>query len=178
MGAEELNMRSRSSLKAIGMLLGCSVFAWAPMAQAQLAPAPNPGCTETVSYDNATTVTITLTITEAGFKAPGLTFDSPVPSPVTVDTVTCTAGAGAACGTMNHTANDASGTLTTLNTGSTATITISGTVPSNPANAPYSNTTTLTCSNASGCNAGAGDITATCTNSTTLPVKLQSFDVT
>jgi len=51
-------------------------------------------------------------------------------------------------------------------------------VPSNPANAPYSNTTTLTCSNASGCNAGAGDITATCANSTTLPVKLQSFDVT
>ena len=178
MNTEESNMRGRSSLKMIGLFFGCSVFALPAMAQTiPLAPAPNPGCVETVSYDNANTVTITVTITEAGFKAPGLTFDSPVGSPVTVSTATCTAGAGAACGTTNHTTSDASGTLTQLNTGTTATITITGTVPNNPANAPYSNTTTLTCSSASGCSNTGSDIIATCNNSTTLPVKLQDFDV-
>ena len=144
----------------------------------------DPGCSgKTVTYDPvAGTVTSTFTIVNNDpnnavppDNADGTTFSDNVAAPVTVTQTTCTPSGGAAGCTVGFVGNAVTGTIATFPTGSQVVVTVVGTVPagntgtySNTANVtPPANLTTG--SDATGNNA--------CTNSTTLPVKLQNFDV-
>jgi len=146
----------------------------------------DPACGgKNVSYDPvAGTVTSSFTIQNNDpnnsvppNNADGTQYHDAVPGPVAVTGAICEVISGAAdCGTGPVVAgNDVSGTLPTFPTGAVVKITINGTVPAGQTG-PYSNTadvippTNLTAgSDATGNNS--------CTNSATLPVKLQSFDV-
>jgi hypothetical protein len=144
----------------------------------------DPACSsKNVVYDPGTnTVTSTFTIVNndpnnavAPDNADGTTFEDVVPGPVVVNNITCTPSGGAVCDTTASSGNDVKGTLTTFPTGSSVLVTVTGTVPGGSQGA-YSNTATVTPPT----NLTAGsDSTGNnlCTNSTTLPVKLQSFDV-
>jgi uncharacterized repeat protein (TIGR01451 family) len=141
----------------------------------------NPTCGKSVTYDPvAGTVTSVITVTNNGpDEAPGVHFDDIVPGPVTVTGATCTnTTGGAACPasiTVNApTANEVSGTIDTFPSGSTVEITIVGTVPggqqgvfSNTANLSVDPNVIIT----------PIDWVFSCTGETTLPVRLQNFDV-
>jgi hypothetical protein len=144
----------------------------------------DPACSgKTVVYDpTAGTVTSTFTIVNndpnngvAPDSADGTTFEDVVPAPVVVTNVSCTPSGGAVCDTSATSGNDVKGTLTTFPTGSSVLVTVTGTVPGGSTGG-YSNTATVT---------PPADLTAgsdttgnnLCTGITTLPVKLQSFDV-
>jgi len=145
----------------------------------------DPGCGgKTVSYDPvAGTVTSTFTIQNNDpnnglppEKADGSTFEDNVPGPVVVTNITCTpAGGAAGCDTSATVGNDVKGTIATFPTGSSVLVTIVGTVPGGSVGA-YENTATVT---PSAIVTVTSDSTGnnSCSNSTTLPVKLQSFDV-
>lgn len=144
----------------------------------------DPGCSgKTVTYDPvAGTVTSTFTIVNNDpnnavppDNADGTTFSDNVAAPVTVTQTTCTPSGGAAGCTVGFVGNAVTGTIATFPTGSQVVVTVVGTVPAGNTGT-YSNTANVTPpanltvgSDATGNNA--------CTNSTTLPVKLQNFDV-
>lgn len=149
----------------------------------------DPSCSgKTVTFDPvAQTVTSTFTLVnnpgQLNFpadSADGTTFEDLVPGPVVVRPVgptgvTCTSADGAVCDLTGTSGNDVKGTITTFPTGSHVTVTIVGDV-SNPPAGPYTNTATLTPPGTltAGANVTGND---SCTNFTSLPVKLQSFDV-
>ena len=142
----------------------------------------NPTCTfagagDGVVYNAAAgTITKTFTLTNNGpDPANGTSFADTVPAPVSVTGATCgNALGGAVCPvSVSAAGNNVSATIVTLPSGGSVDITINGTVPAGNTGS-YSNTVTLT--------AGLNVITPaewvnTCIGSTTLPVKLQSFDV-
>lgn len=147
----------------------------------------DPGCSgKTVTYDaGAGTITSTFTLVNndpnngtPGQNADGTTFednlDNNAPPTVTVTNVTCTSNDGAVA-TCGFTGNDVTGTVTTFPSGSHVLVTITGTVPGGNMGT-YSNTATLTppANLTAGVDATGNNL---CSNSTTLPVKLQSFDV-
>ena len=131
-----------------------------------------------VVYDPvANTITKTFTLKNDGpDSADGTTFDDPLPAPVTsvVGTPTCVASGGATCGTVTVNGSiDVKGGVTVFPSGSSVVITIVANVP--PGNTgSYSNIVTLK----QGPNVivPAGWVT-TCSGSTTLPVRLQEFEV-
>jgi hypothetical protein len=149
----------------------------------------DPGCSgKTVSYDPvAGTVTSTFTIVNndpnnamTADNADGTSFednlDLNAPPTVTVTSVTCTPSGGAAgCDTTATVGNDVKGTIATFPTGSSVLVTIVGTVPGGNVGT-YSNQATVTppADLTVGSDATGNNL---CSNSTTLPVKLQSFDV-
>jgi hypothetical protein len=146
----------------------------------------DPACTgKNVAYDPAAgTVTSTFTITNndpnnavAPNNADGTQYHDLVPGPVVVTGAACQVVSGAAsCGTGPVVAgNDVSGTLPTLPTGAVVKITINGTVPAGNTG-QYSNTADVI--PPANLTAGSDSIgNNSCSNSVTLPVKLQSFDV-
>jgi hypothetical protein len=145
----------------------------------------DPGCNgKTVTYDPvAGTVTSTFTIQNNDpnnaippDNADGTTFEDIVPAPVTVTSVTCTPSSGTvSCDTTATVGNDVKGTISPFPTGTSVLVTIVGTVPGGNTGT-YSNTATLTppANLTAGSDATGNNL---CSNSTTLPVQLQSFDV-
>ncbi len=144
----------------------------------------DPACGgKTVTYDPVHgTVTSTFTVQNndpmnavPADNADNTTFEDVVPAPVVVTGVTCVPSGGASGCTVGNAGNDVTGTIAVFPTGSSALVTITGTVPAGNTGS-YSNTATVT---------PPADLTAgsdstgnnSCNNSTPLPVKLQSFDV-
>jgi hypothetical protein len=110
-------------------------------------------------------------------SADGTQYHDAVPGPFVVTGAICQVLSGAAsCGTGPVVVgNDVSGTLPTFPTGSSVKITISGTIPGGQTGL-YSNTADVI--PPANLTAGSDVIgNNSCTNSVTLPVKLQSFDV-
>lgn len=143
----------------------------------------NPTCSKTLTYDPvAGTVTTKFTITNNGPDDAGLagsgavSFEDIVPAPIVVTGATCGNPLnGATCpASVANTGNDVTGTIPTLPNGGSVDITITGTVAGGLTDV-ISNTATLSI------NGTAVIVPAqwanTCTGGTTLPVKLQSFDV-
>jgi hypothetical protein len=164
----------------------CSGNPGAPVTGVVVTYNADPGCGgKTVTYDPvAGTVTSTFVVqnNDPGNALPadpadGTQYHDAVPGPVVVTGATCTLPTGgASCGTGPVVAgNDVSGTLPTFPAGSSVTITITGTIPGGNTGS-YSNTADVI--PPANLTAGSDSIgNNSCTNSATLPVKLQSFDV-
>jgi hypothetical protein len=164
----------------------CNGSAGAPVGGVLVTFNADPACGgKTVTYDPvAGTVTSSFIIQNNDPNnavppdpADGTQYHDVVPGPVVVSGAICEVLSGAAdCGTGPVVAgNDVSGTLPTFPTGSSVKITINGTVPGGQTGS-YSNTADVI----PPANLTAGsDSTGnnSCTNSTPLPVKLQSFEV-
>lgn len=164
----------------------CSGNPGAPVTGVTVTYNADPACGgKTVTYDPvAGTVTSSFIVQNnnpnnggTADNADGTQYSDVVPGPVVVTGATCAVQSGAAtCGTGPAVAgNTVTGTIPTFPSGSSVKITINGTVPAGQTGS-YSNTadvippTNLT--------AGSDSIgNNSCTNSATLPVKLQSFDV-
>lgn len=131
------------------------------------------------------TFTKTFTITNNGPDDAGVPgsnsihFDDPVPVPFSVTSATCTAAGGAVCPATFPlgAGNDVGGDIPTLPNGGSLHITITGTFPSGNQSA-FDNVVTLTNNNPTAVITPTQPLWVnTCDVASTLPVKLQNFDV-
>ncbi|HEY2394549.1 MAG TPA: hypothetical protein VGH81_01040 [Rudaea sp.] len=164
----------------------CNGSAGAPVGGVVVTYNADPACGgKTVTYNpGAGTVTSSFIIqnNDPGNAIPadpadGTQYHDVVPGPVVVTGAVCAVQSGAAsCGTGPVVAgNDVSGTLPTFPTGSSVMITITGTVSAGQTGS-YSNTAdVIPPANLTEGSDSTGN--NSCSNSATLPVKLQSFDV-
>jgi len=165
-----------------------------PIGNVFISTAADPSCTKNLQLSGdtlTTTITISNNSADTNFQqdASGVTFEDNFNSNTPVLTVTnATCGNeqnGAVCGTVNNASGDVTGTITTFPFGSSVDITITATIP--PGNTdPYSNSVNLTTPPTVAPpsppwvfdpQTGNSTYTGACSAQTTLPVKLQSFEV-
>lgn len=142
-----------------------------PAADLSIAKSVSQGPNNTLTL----TLTFTLLISNAGpDSAHGATYDDPLPAGFTLTgTPSCaTTSGGAVCGTVNSSATDVNGPVTTFPANSSVTVTITGAAAHG---ATISNTATVAPpSGVTDPNMGNNTSTA---SGTAMPERLQNFDV-